>query len=201
MTDTSTHLSIQPSILYFGTPVALIATENVDGTPNLAPMSSVWALGYSLVLGLGDAGQTLANLQRTRECTVNLPDSTLWEAVERLAPLTGRFPVPESKRDAFAFEADKFGTAGLTAARSLTVTPPRVAECPLQLEARLVTSFQLQSSAHAVEVEVSHVHAEREIVIPGTSHIDVDRWKPLLYVFRHYFGDSSHLGKTFRAET
>ncbi len=34
------HVTITPSILYFGTPVVLISTENLDGTPNLAPMSS-----------------------------------------------------------------------------------------------------------------------------------------------------------------
>jgi flavin reductase (DIM6/NTAB) family NADH-FMN oxidoreductase RutF len=38
------HTSIEPGILYFGTPVVLISTINPDGTANLAPMSSalVW---------------------------------------------------------------------------------------------------------------------------------------------------------------
>ena len=40
-----THLTIEPSILYVGTPVALLSTVNEDGTVNLAPMSSAWALG------------------------------------------------------------------------------------------------------------------------------------------------------------
>ena len=29
------HKTIEPTILYFGTPVALISTMNPDGTPNL----------------------------------------------------------------------------------------------------------------------------------------------------------------------
>ncbi|QIZ34619.1 hypothetical protein [Saccharopolyspora sp. ASAGF58] len=37
------HVTIAPSILYFGTPVVLLSTENSDGTANLAPMSSAWA--------------------------------------------------------------------------------------------------------------------------------------------------------------
>jgi flavin reductase (DIM6/NTAB) family NADH-FMN oxidoreductase RutF len=89
------HLVVEPSILYFGTPVALIGSLNEDDTPNLAPMSSAWALGYSVVLGLGDGGQTIRNLQRRPECTINLPAASLWRSVERLAPLTGRNPVPE----------------------------------------------------------------------------------------------------------
>lgn len=39
-TETLAHTVIEPNILYFGTPVVLISTENADGTPNLAPMSS-----------------------------------------------------------------------------------------------------------------------------------------------------------------
>ena len=31
------HKTIEPTILYFGTPVALISTLNPDGSPNLAP--------------------------------------------------------------------------------------------------------------------------------------------------------------------
>lgn len=39
------HVTITPSILYFGTPVVLLSTENEDCSLNLAPMSSAWALG------------------------------------------------------------------------------------------------------------------------------------------------------------
>jgi flavin reductase (DIM6/NTAB) family NADH-FMN oxidoreductase RutF len=64
----TSHLVVEPSILYFGTPVALIGTLNEDGCPNLAPMSSAWAPGSSVVLGLGATGQTIQNLERVAEC-------------------------------------------------------------------------------------------------------------------------------------
>jgi flavin reductase (DIM6/NTAB) family NADH-FMN oxidoreductase RutF len=38
----SMHQTIEPTILYFGTPVALISTLNEDGSANIAPMSSAW---------------------------------------------------------------------------------------------------------------------------------------------------------------
>jgi flavin reductase (DIM6/NTAB) family NADH-FMN oxidoreductase RutF len=56
---------ISPKILYFGTPVVLLSTENDDASPNLAPMSSAWALGQTVVLGLAAHGHTADNL-RTR---------------------------------------------------------------------------------------------------------------------------------------
>src|ERR1700722_15646325 len=40
------HVSSEPGILYFGTPVVLISTTNKDGSYNLAPMSSAFWLGW-----------------------------------------------------------------------------------------------------------------------------------------------------------
>ena len=40
------NISVEPSILYMGTPVILNSTENPDGTFNLAPISSVFWLGW-----------------------------------------------------------------------------------------------------------------------------------------------------------
>jgi flavin reductase (DIM6/NTAB) family NADH-FMN oxidoreductase RutF len=196
------HVRVEPSILYFGTPVVLLTTLNPDGTANLAPMSSAWALGYTVVLGLGRSGQTLANLARTGECVINLPSAELWSSVERLAPLTGMYPVPEAKAEQFSYEPRKFEAAGLTAQASEVVTPPRVAECPLQLEAEVVgiTPIGADATAASVEARVVAVHAMPALVIEGTQRIDAERWSPLLYVFRHYFGTGGELGKSFRAE-
>lgn len=132
------HLTITPSVLYFGTPVVLLSTENKDGTFNLAPMSSAWALGQVVVLGLGADGQTGRNLAARPELVISLPEPRQWAAVERLAPLTLRDPVLESKQGTFRFEPAKFAAAGLRPEPSDLVRPPRVAQCPLQLEARAV---------------------------------------------------------------
>src|SRR5688500_7801654 len=85
---------IQPKILYFGTPVVLITSVNEDHTPNLAPMSSAWALGWTVMLGLGTDGKTFENLSQRGECVLNFPSDDLWQSVERLAPLTGKENVP-----------------------------------------------------------------------------------------------------------
>ncbi|MGW7078171.1 flavin reductase family protein [Streptomyces sp. NPDC054866] len=198
------HLSISPSILYFGTPVALLTTENPDGTANLAPISSAWALGHTLVLGLGAEGRTVANLAERPELVVNLPSADLWAAVERLAPLTGADPVPAGKRGVYRHEPDKFAAAGLRPRASEAVGPPRVAECPLQLEAvvRGITPAGPDSGFRIVECEVVRVHAAASVVVPGTQHIDPAAWNPLIYNFRHYFGLARpELGHGFRSQT
>ena len=194
--------TITPKILYFGTPVVLLTTQNADGTANLAPMSSAWALGQTVVLGVGVEGQTARNIRERGDITINLPGPELWPQVERLAPLTGRHPVPESKRGTFRHVADKFAEVGLTAEPSELVRPPRVAECPLQFEAR-ATRVQPDAGGDflIIEAAVLRVHAAAQLVIPGTDYVDPSEWSPLIYNFRHYFALGAELGHTFRSET
>jgi flavin reductase (DIM6/NTAB) family NADH-FMN oxidoreductase RutF len=200
--DQRTHRTIAPKILYFGTPVVLLCTCNPDGGANLAPMSSAWALGRTVVLGVGIEGQTARNLRERPELVINLPSPELWPRVERLAPLTGRHPVPESKRGAFRFEPDKFAAAGLTPRPSELVAPPCVAECPLQFEARAErVAPDVAGTFVIVEAAVLRMHAAPELVVPGTEHVDPAAWSPLIYNFRHYFGLGAELGHTFRSET
>jgi len=197
-----THLTIEPSILYVGTPVELISTENGDGTFNLAPMSSAWALGDVVVLGFGAEGQTAYNLQRRPELVINFPSPELWESVERIAGLTGRDPVPEHKRARFRHEPAKFEAAGLTPVESELVRPPRVAECPLHFEAHAVhAELDAEGNFLIVQAKVLRVHADHRVVVPGTSYVDPGAWSPLIYNFRHYFGLGSQLGESFRTET
>ena len=201
--DTSAdHVAITPSILYFGTPVVLLSTENEDGSFNLAPISSAWALGQVVVLGVGVEGQNAHNLRSRPELVINLPAPTQWPAVERLAPLTGRTPVPVSKQGSFRFERDKFAAAGLRPESSELVRPPRAAECPLQLEARAVrVQPDVCGGFLIIEAHVLKVHADPRIVIPGSQHVDPAMWSPLIYNFRHYYGLGPERGHSFRSQT
>lgn len=206
MTESSFR-TIEPKILYFGTPVALISSLNEDGTTNLAPMSSFWALGWTLMLGLLDETKTAENLARHAECVINLPSPEMWTSVEKLAPLTGKNPVPELKAKQFCFAKDKFQAAGLSPMPSELVEPSRAVQCPVQMEAVVRSLHRMEGrklaalgGGIAAEVEVVRVHVAAELIGSG-SYIDPARWSPLLYNFRHYFRlADTELGKTFRAE-
>ncbi|HLX68985.1 MAG TPA: flavin reductase family protein [Verrucomicrobiae bacterium] len=199
--------TISPRILYFGTPVALVTSANEDGSANLAPISSFWALGWTVVLGLLRDTKTLQNLEKRADCVINLPSPDLWRKVELLAPLTGLDPVPSEKAAKFRHEGNKFAAGGFTALASERVSVPRVKECPAQLEAITRKIHPLEGEGQlkeltggvAVEVEVVRVHMRKDFIIKG-NYIDPQRWQPLIYNFRHYFGLGRELGKTFRAE-
>ncbi|WP_328610503.1 flavin reductase family protein [Amycolatopsis sp. NBC_00345] len=191
------HTAIEPGILYFGTPVVLISTSNEDGSPNLAPMSSAFWLGWRGMLGLGARSKTTVNLRRTRECVLNLPSDALAAAVDRLALTTGSDPVPPGKlKRGYFHVADKFGRAGLTPVPSETVAPPRVAECPVAMEAVLeaVHPFADEDEAQrggvvGLEVRVQRVFVHEDIRVPGTAdRIDPDRWRPLIMSFQQLYG-------------
>jgi flavin reductase (DIM6/NTAB) family NADH-FMN oxidoreductase RutF len=200
---------IHPSILYFGTPVLLITTRNPDSSINITPMSSAWALADRVVIGLAGGGQGLANLRRERECVLNLANEDMCAAVERIAPTTGCSPVPAWKQaGGYRHAADKFALGGWHAAPSLSVNAPRIAECPLQLEARV--SLELERPLDAwrdgaggfviLELDVLHVHAHEDVTVPDTQHVDPVRYRPLFYLFRHYVGAGQPKGRTFKAE-
>jgi flavin reductase (DIM6/NTAB) family NADH-FMN oxidoreductase RutF len=78
----------------------LISTVNEDGSHNLAPMSSVFWLGWRAMLGLRAQSKTPQNMIRTRECVLNLPSVDLVDAVDRLALTTGSILCPRQSSDA-----------------------------------------------------------------------------------------------------
>jgi flavin reductase (DIM6/NTAB) family NADH-FMN oxidoreductase RutF len=186
------HETIEPTILYFGTPVALISTLNPDGSPNLAPMSSAWWLGWSCMLGLGQMGQTSDNLIRTRECVINLPSADLVSHVDRLALTTGKNPVPQKKLQwGYRYEADKFAEAGLTPVESETVAPPRVLECPVQMEGVVhdFRPFGKNVSANVFEVHITRLHVDEKLLVGDglRPRIDPVAWRPLIMSFCKFF--------------
>src|SRR5215469_3782224 len=133
--------TIDPSILYFGTPVVLVSTNNGDGTDNLAPISSIFWLGWRAMIGISAFSKTTENLLRTRECVLNLPSANEVGAVNRLALTTGSNPVPEGKQQkGYHYEPDKFGAAGLTPRPADLVHTSMAMECPVQLEAKLMAA-------------------------------------------------------------
>ncbi|MHB8165513.1 MAG: flavin reductase family protein [Sulfuricella sp.] len=143
------HKTIEPSILYFGTPVVLISTINEDGTYNLAPLSSAFWLGWRCMIGLATYSKTPQNN-----------------------------PVPEFKlHKGYRYESDKFGLAGPTPTASETVAPPRVRECPVQLEAVVEATHRLAEGDAAqrgfivcFKVRVQRVHVAESILMSGESN-------------------------------
>ena len=103
---------------------------------------------------------------------------------------TGSPVVPPYKADmGYRYEPDKFGIAGLTALASEIVSPPRVAQCPIQLEAVVDEWHVNRAGTHLFDVSVTKVWATQEVRLPGhANRIDPDAWRPLLMSFQQFYG-------------
>lgn len=194
------HVTIEPSILYFGTPVILISTLNEDGTSNIAPMSSAWWLGWRCMLGLQTASQTPQNMIRTGQCVLNLASTKQADAVNKLARLTGAKAIPASKQKlGYSYEPCKFEVAGLTPVESQTVAPPRALECPIQLEAIVAARHNMMNDnpqvaglISAFEVRITRVHVHPSLLLDGhVNRIDPGKWQPLIMNFQKLYGVSN----------
>lgn len=203
------HIISEPSILYFGTPVVLIGTTNPDGSYNLAPMSSIFWLGWRCVIGLAAASQTTQNIIRTGECVLNLPAAKNVTAVNKLARTTGTNPVPLGKQQkGYCYEPDKFKRAGLTAVPANIVAAPLVNECDVQLEAKLVHARslaeedeQMKGRIITFELQVVRVHLADSILMDGhTNRVDPNRWKPLIMSFQKFYSTGDELHHSTLAE-
>lgn len=191
------HIVSEPPILYFGTPVVLISTLNEDETANLAPMSSVFWLGWRCIIGLSAFSKTTQNIMRNKECVLNLPSVNEVSAVNRLALTTGSNPVPEGKlKKGYRHASQKFELSGLNPVPSLVVSPPRVNECPVQLEATLMGEYPLAADDPAqrgrlitFELRIVKVHLSQVILMHGHDNkVDPDRWRPLIMSFQQFYG-------------
>lgn len=200
------HQVKNPSILYFGTPVVLISTVNSDGTYNLAPISSIFWLGYRCVIGISAQSKTTENIIRTKECVLNLPSVEQVEHVNRLALTTGSNPVPPGKLlKGYRYVPEKFRHSGLTSIASDLVSAPAVHECPVQMEASFVNMHALgaENGFHEVrivtiELKILRVHLEQSITMKDhPDRVDPDKWRPLIMSFQEFYG----LGSKVHAST
>lgn len=183
---------------YWGTPVVLVTTENEDGSANIAPMSSAFWLGSRCMLGLARNSQTTVNLRRTGQCVLNLPSDNMVAHVNALARTTGTEIVPDVKISlGYRYEKDKFGAAGLTQQASEIVRPPRVQECPAQMEAEMTGVYEMMSSLPgeakgftlAIEVRIVRTHVVEALRLEGhENRVDPDAWRPMIMSFQHLYG-------------
>lgn len=203
------HKTIVPAIHYWGTPVFILSTTNLDGSTNLAPNSSAWWLGQHCMLGLAAQSQTTLNLQRTKQCVLNLASDDLIPHINALAKTSGRQDLSPFKQAAgYRYVRDKFAIANLTPMASELVEPPRIKQCAVQLEAELVAVHEMNGDVEAMrgfflalEVKILRTHAEETILQKGNEkRIDASRWRPLYNVFQQLYGLGARLGSSKLAE-
>lgn len=159
-------------------PIGWISTVGADGSANLAPFSFFNAVAYRppqvmfATTGphrLGGPKDSLRNVRETGEFVFNLATWPLREAVNLSST-----PAPAG--------VDEFEVAGLTKAPARVVGAPLVAESPVHLECRLVTTVELPTPDPddpntVVFGEVVGIHVADDAIVERS--IDVLRLDPI----------------------
>ncbi len=144
-------------------PIGWVTTVGSKGNVNLAPYSFFNAFSSSpMVLGFSSEGRkdSLTFAEETREFVWNMPTFALRE---RMNATSASLPRGVSE----------FEQAGLTAAPSRIVKPPRVAESPCALECRVVDIILLKDiaqrpiGAFLVLGQVVGVHIDETFIRAG----------------------------------
>ena len=151
------------------------------------------------MLGLANSSQTTLNLLRQKQCVLNLSSDDMVACVNALARTTGTEEVPAFKVGlGYRYEKDKFGAAGLTPQPSEIVQPPRIKECPVQMEGELLGVYEMMSDlpreaegffTYAIEVKILRTYVQDNLRLPGhENRVDPDAWKPMIMNFQHLYG-------------
>jgi len=158
-------------------PIAWVSTISKDGVLNLAPFSFfnvvsndpailVFSPGFKLVMQDGKKvtvkKDTLKNIQETGEFVVNVVTYALAEKMN----LTSA---------EFESHVNEFEKAGVTAAPSHMVQPPRVAESPISMECSLYQIIEFGQSPGAgnlVMGEIKCMHMDDAVLKDGRLESD-----------------------------
>lgn len=121
--------SVQPFRPVYPSPAALITAVSEDGKANIITLGEVYNLSIAepVIIGISIAKPRYTHelITRTGEFVVNLPSARILEKVDRCGSVSGH-------------DVDKFAAFGLTALPATQVRPPLIAECPVNLECRLL---------------------------------------------------------------
>jgi flavin reductase (DIM6/NTAB) family NADH-FMN oxidoreductase RutF len=176
---------VEPFRPVYPTPAALVTSISRDGTPNIIALGEVFniSLRRPPVVGLAIRKATYSHglIAESEEFVINQPTSAMVKQTEICGSTTGR-------------GTDKFAAAGLTPLPASTVRPPLIAECPVNIECRLLAIQDLGD--HDLFLgEVQAVHAD-EGLIGADGQVAPERLDPLVFMFNFgHRGEYWSLGK------
>ncbi len=118
----------------YPTPAALVTTISEEGVANIISLGEVFNISIESPVIVGIAVRphrySYGLIVRTREFVVNLPHAGLLPQVLACGRCSGR-------------DVDKFALTGLTPVKGSQVRPPLIAECPVNLECKVLDIMRI----------------------------------------------------------
>jgi flavin reductase (DIM6/NTAB) family NADH-FMN oxidoreductase RutF len=162
------RLSAKPLLYPMPTPLIAAAHEGERGLFTAAWIGMVSGTPPTIGIAIRSTRNTLRLIEASGEFTVNVPRVGMEAAVDFCGITSGR-------------DTDKFSAAGLTAEPASIVSAPLVAECPFNIECRVVEIHPM-GEYRLVMGEIVETHADEGILTPDGKTVDVGLLDPLVYI-------------------
>ena len=122
-------IQIKPYRPIYPTPAGLITSIAPDGRANIITLGEIFNLSLRspTIVGIAIRKATYSHglIAQSGEYVVNLPTTRILAEVDRCGSVSGR-------------KVDKFAAFGLTPLPAAVVKPPLIAECPVNVECRVI---------------------------------------------------------------
>lgn len=174
---------IRPFRPIYPSPAGLVTSISVDGRPNIITLGEIFNISIAspVIVGIAIHKDRYSHelISATREYVVNLPTAGMVETVDLCGSVSGR-------------DVDKFARFGLTPVEADEVSPPLLAECPVNIECHVIGIQEIGDHdlflGRAVAVHIA------EEALDQRGRVIVDRLDPLCYLHSEYHSLGARLG-------
>lgn len=163
-----TKKRLGPTTNLFPMPTLLVAVRTGEGTANVVTIAWAGIVGTNQIALCIDSGHySTPHIEREGNFTVNIPRSTQAMQADYCGIVSGRK------------DPDKPRTCGWTMVPSSQISSPMIAECPLNLECRVLRKIDDEESFYFL-AEIVETHIDEE-VLDEKGEVDAARFDPLIF--------------------
>jgi flavin reductase (DIM6/NTAB) family NADH-FMN oxidoreductase RutF len=176
-----TKITKRPSTYLYPVPVVLATCGSEK--PNIITLAWVGTVcSDPPMVGIGVRPQRHSHslIEETGEFVINIPSEDLLEITDRCGHVSGS-------------DVDKFAALGVTPESASVVKTPLIAECPVNLECKVVQKISL--GAHDLFLgEIVAVHVDETVLDEKGRRIDYGKAKPFVLTHAEYRGLGEAIG-------
>lgn len=166
----------------FPTPVVLVTTKSKDNKPNiitLAWVGVVCSQPFTVSLAIRPSRFSHQLITETPEAVINVPTRQIVEQTDRCGTVSGR-------------DTDKAALTGLTFQPANLVSPPLIAECPINLEGKIKQNLKL-GTHDLFLAEIVQVHVDEKL-LNEKGQFDPKKLEGFIYLGTDYFSLKEVIG-------
>lgn len=183
-------VQLGPTDIFFPVPAALIASGSRQKA-NIVTVAWIGIMGSDppvVGISLKSTRYSLGLIRKTKEFTVNIPSVDKFKEVDYCGLVSGR-------------RRDKFDDTAFTPISSSKIDAPIIAECPFNMECRVVKGEVAFGKWVVIFGEVVETHVDEDKRDIATKNVDIAKINPLVYcaTVREYWELGRKVGKGFDA--